>query len=253
MEDLELTIDELARKAGSTTRSVRLYRERGLLHPPVRLGRRARYTAKHLARLRCIVDMLDRGYSLSAIGEVFTVWQQGGDIGDLVGLHRAVSEPWSDEETVWVSVADLAKLYAVDQVEPSHLQRTVALGLVIPDGAGFRVPSMRLLEAGAELVAAGVDLDAVLDQAEALQADLERIANRYLDLGMRYVFEPFLEAGMPDEDLPRVRELVDRLRPLATDTVHAALARVLDQAVADRIDRVMTSHFADVTAPSSSS
>jgi cytosine/adenosine deaminase-related metal-dependent hydrolase len=47
-----------------------------------------------------------------------------------------------------------------------------------------------------------------------------------------------LAAGMPADDLPRVRELVERLRPLATDTVHAALAQVLDHAVAERMEQV---------------
>ena len=35
----EYRIDELARLAGTTTRNIRVYRDRGLLHPPLRVGR----------------------------------------------------------------------------------------------------------------------------------------------------------------------------------------------------------------------
>ncbi len=35
----EYRIEELARLAGTTTRNIRVYRDRGLLHPPLRVGR----------------------------------------------------------------------------------------------------------------------------------------------------------------------------------------------------------------------
>ncbi|PRC58401.1 MerR family transcriptional regulator, partial [Mycobacterium sp. ITM-2017-0098] len=38
-ESGEYRIDELARLAGTTTRNIRVYRDRGLLHPPLRVGR----------------------------------------------------------------------------------------------------------------------------------------------------------------------------------------------------------------------
>ena len=51
---------ELARLAGTTTRNIRVYRDRGLLHPPLRVGRIALYNDTHLTRLRLITSMLDR-------------------------------------------------------------------------------------------------------------------------------------------------------------------------------------------------
>src|SRR5437764_215117 len=53
-----LTVDELARNAGITTRNVRAYQERGLLPPPTRVGRVGYYDERHLARLSIIGELL---------------------------------------------------------------------------------------------------------------------------------------------------------------------------------------------------
>src|SRR5947209_5281538 len=54
-------VDDLARAAGTTVRNVRAYQERGLLDPPRREGRVAYFDDSHLARLKLITSMLDRG------------------------------------------------------------------------------------------------------------------------------------------------------------------------------------------------
>lgn len=56
------------------------------------------------------------------------------------------------------------------------LERTVELGLIEPEGEAFRVPSPRLLHVGAELVAAGIPLGAVLDIAGQIRDDCDVIA-----------------------------------------------------------------------------
>ena len=50
-----LTIDELARAAGTTVRNVRVYQDRGLLPPPERRGRLGLYGPDHLRRLRLVL------------------------------------------------------------------------------------------------------------------------------------------------------------------------------------------------------
>ncbi|WP_245877221.1 MerR family transcriptional regulator, partial [Streptomyces glaucescens] len=63
-------MDELARLAGITVRTLRFYRERGLIPPPRREGRIAWYDDHHLARLRTIAALLERGHTLSGIAEL---------------------------------------------------------------------------------------------------------------------------------------------------------------------------------------
>src|ERR1700753_3738911 len=61
----EYRIEDLARLAGTTTRNIRVYRDRGLLPPPLRVGRIALFNDTHLTRLRLITSMLDRGNALA--------------------------------------------------------------------------------------------------------------------------------------------------------------------------------------------
>ena len=61
----EYRIDDLARLAGTTTRNIRVYRDRGLLHAPLRVGRIALFNDTHLTRLRLVTSMLDRGYNIA--------------------------------------------------------------------------------------------------------------------------------------------------------------------------------------------
>src|SRR6478609_3378878 len=54
-------VAELAEAAGVSVRTVRFYRERRLLQPPRKEGRIAWYGEEHLARLRLIAELLERG------------------------------------------------------------------------------------------------------------------------------------------------------------------------------------------------
>src|SRR6185295_14917209 len=82
----EYRIEELARMASTTTRNIRVYRDRGLLHPPLRVGRIALFNDTHLTRLRLITSMLDRGYNIAHVHEMLSAWEQGKDLGDMLGL-----------------------------------------------------------------------------------------------------------------------------------------------------------------------
>jgi len=161
-------VDELARAADTSVRNVRVYQDRGLLPPPRRVGRTGIYTEAHLARLRLIRLLLQRGYTFATIGELLSAWSQGQGLNDLLHLDGVIAVPWSDETPTRLREADLVAAFG-DFTE-AQLHRAIEMGFVGRDDDGYQVPSPRLLEAGSQLVAAGVPLSAVLDLAEGLQA-----------------------------------------------------------------------------------
>jgi DNA-binding transcriptional MerR regulator len=229
----EYRIDELARLAGTTVRNVRAYQERGLLPPPRRAGRVGLYGEDHLARLRVIGALLERGYTLATIRDLLAAAGRGYDLGELLGLGAELTAPFSDETAGRTTAEELARAFGTRSEEA--LRRAVALGILEPEGDAFRVPSPRLLEAGAELVRAGVPLDAVLDELARLRRDADRIARRFVELAARWVFERSGEALPPPEEVPRLAELARRLRPLATAVVSAVLARAMERHVRARL------------------
>ena len=238
----EYRIDELARLAGATVRNIRVYQDRGLLPPPRRDGRVGIYTDAHLARLRLIGQLLKRGYTFATIGELLSVWERGGDVAEILDLESAVGLPWSDEIPAYVTTDRLTEMFGVEAT-PGNITRSVELGLLEPDGDRYRVPSPRLLNAGAELVAAGMPLSAVLDLAGRLRAQVDAAARDLAGTVTRYVLAGRLQDGLlQGQDIAEVAEITRRIRPLAQTAVDAMLA----QAMAQHVPEALGNHFARV-------
>lgn len=227
-------VDELAHLADTSVRNVRVYQERGLLPPPQRVGRTGVYTDAHLARLRLIRVLLQRGYTFATIAELLDAWTAGQGIAELLGLEDVLAAPWSDEPPLHLTQAELSALLGPISVE--DLGFAVRYGLIEVDAEGnrFRLPSPKLVRAGAELVASGVPLPAVLHLAAQLSEGLDRIAELVFRLIDNHL------AG-PDRSSQDVAEAVARLRPLAREAVDAllvmALTRQSEQLVARRAHR----------------
>jgi DNA-binding transcriptional MerR regulator len=227
-----VTIDELARESGITSRNIRAYQTRGLLPPPRMEGRVGHYDEGHLARLRYVAGLQERGFSLAAIQCLLDAWEDGRGLNDVLGFEEALTAPWIDDQPERVSIDRLLALFPAAAEEPGLLERSIALGLLTVVGDEFEAPSPILLRVGAELVAAGVPLSATLDEYERLVADADRIAERFVDLFESNVWEPFVAAGMPPERLAAVTEALQRARPTASKAMDAALSHAMERAVA---------------------
>ena len=230
--DPGLSIDELARRAGTTTRNVRNYQTLGLVPPPRLEGRVGRYDEGHLARLNLIARLQDQGFSLAGIAELVKAWEQGRSLGDVLGFEQVLTESWSDEEPEEITLVELARLFPQAFYDLQLGLRAMGNGIVEPEGDHFKVRSPALLRAGSEMVAVGVPLEATLDEVALLRADLDRIAARFVQLFDRWVWQPFVQAGMPAERLPEVTDALRRMRPLAGVTMNALLAEAMERQTA---------------------
>jgi DNA-binding transcriptional MerR regulator len=67
VEEPEIRVEELARRAEVSVDTIRFYQKRQLLPPPRRAGRIAWYGADHVERLQRIKDLQRQGFSLSVI------------------------------------------------------------------------------------------------------------------------------------------------------------------------------------------
>ena len=227
-------IDDLARAAGTTVRNVRVYQDRGLLPPPRREGRTGVYSDAHLARLRLIGSMLDKGYTFAHIGEFLQAWQRGRNLTDLLGLEEVLTTPWSDEVDDYVTLEQLQELFGAELTDAT-IQTSLDQELVIPDGDRFRVPSPRLLHAGAELVKAGIPLPVVLGLSAQLAEDMDRSAKRLVGAVADHAVLPRTESY--DASLAEVSELINRLKPLAQMAVDAHLAFAMERTIREVVQQ----------------
>lgn len=240
--DAEYTIDDLARTAGTTVRNVRAYQDKGLLPPPERRGRAGVYTAGHLARLRLIGNMLERGYTLASIGELLEAWVSGHDIGQLLGLEDALTKPWSNEVPEYYTLEEFIRLFA-SGVSSETLSKALALELIVPEKDRFCVPSPRLLRVGIELVESGIPLDEMMNIVAMLRENVERASNELISRVAKYVFDIPYGANLPPaEDAEKLASVIWRLRPLVDmaiqSEVERAMHRALDNILGDRLTAI---------------
>ncbi|HET6357680.1 MerR family transcriptional regulator [Streptomyces sp.] len=223
-------IEDLAHHSGATVRTIRAYQDRGLLPKPERRGRANVYGSSHLARLRQIADLLDRGYTLASIKELLEAWDAGRGLGGVLGLVAEVQGPWTDEEAARITRTELDEKFG-GKPDEEAVAEAVELGVLerIPGRDDeFLVPSPQELAVAAELHAAGVPLSAISGHLRELRGQVEHIASRFLEFTTEHVFARYLGHRPPTEaDAAEAASMVRRLRPLAQQTVDAELARAM--------------------------
>ncbi|WP_426395569.1 MerR family transcriptional regulator [Ralstonia sp. R-29] len=250
----EFTIDELARAADTTVRNVRSYQDRGLIDPPERRGRVGIYTQAHLGRLKLISHLLGRGYTLANIQELLKAIVEGHDLRSILGLESAISSPWSDEQPKHFSLLALAKLFG-RSMSRQALARAISLGLLEPDGLGYLARSPKALMAGAQMAKAGFPLVEVLDILERARPHTQAVADDLVSMVVREL-DKYGEGQLPPvEDVPRLVDVIWRIRPLALVAVEAELMRALEIAankyLGDRVAQVIE-HLHEPSNPSNS-
>ncbi|MFI9359731.1 MerR family transcriptional regulator [Kitasatospora sp. NPDC053057] len=227
----EYRVEELAEAAGITTRTLRFYRERKLLQPPRKEGRIAWYGEEHLARLRMIGELLERGHTLGGIAELIGAGESGRDVAGLIGLEAAIVAPWSDETPVRLEWEELRTAFG-DQLTEENTAEAIAQGYISIEDDGITHVSRRLMDATTELVAEGVPLAAVLDASRRTREHVDAIAEIFIEV----VSEHLLSALSGDTPLPpgeaaRLTERILRVRPLARTVADAQFTLAMDRRV----------------------
>jgi DNA-binding transcriptional MerR regulator len=219
-DDGKMTIGELARRTGMTIRNIRAHQTRGLLPPPEVQGRTGYYNEEHVARIELTREMQAEGLNLEAIRRVLE--STGGSSKEMVDFARAVRAPFEDETPEIFSAADFAEAWRVDAVDEKLLRKAERLGAlrVLPDGQ-VEVISPRLHRAAARMIEFGVSPTAAVALAAKLHEHADAVARAYVDLFTGQIWEPFDQAGRPDEDWHKVLEALEALRPLASDALLA--------------------------------
>ncbi|MGH3531255.1 MAG: MerR family transcriptional regulator [Mycobacterium sp.] len=235
----EYRIDDLARLAGTTTRNIRVYRDRGLLPPPLRVGRIALFNDTHLTRLRLITSMLDRGYNIAHVREMLSAWEEGKNIGDVLGLESAIAGPWAGEKSETMPLADAQRL--ID--DPPAFDRLVALEVIRVDGARATVKRPKLIDAFNEIRGYGVSMDTLVDLHEQIVPLVDQISEMLVRAGAEHVANRI----KPGEGLPadtEIAELITMLVRFRTQAV-ASVAATLASSIETTIESLVSSILAD--------
>lgn len=228
--DVELrTIDELARASGVTVRNIRAYQARGLLPPPQVRARTGYYGPGHEARLDLIKELQGEGVKLDVIKKLLDT--TGGSTEQVVRFIRTVRSLFAVEDRQIVTLAELVERFS--ETDPNLVKRAQKMGLLteIADGQ-YEETSPRLMAAAQAMTEMGIPMARSLDVVDQLRQHADGIAKVYVDLFLGEVWQPFDAEGRPDDQWPRLYEVIGNLRKVSGD----AMLAVLELAVAERLD-----------------
>ncbi|MGW0179007.1 MerR family transcriptional regulator [Nocardia sp. NPDC003345] len=223
----EFTIDELARAAETTVRSVRVYHERGLLPSPEVRGRIGYYDADHLNRLQTISRLLGRGMKLNGIRELLSAWDRGDGLADVLGVTDNAAAPGRNTS------ADPPQ---PEPEEPAHeLPEYVQQALAASDDPFdvYRVTNPRCSDLATRLTDAGLPAAATFHLVERMRADCDRMAERYA-AEIFYVLAG--RAYEQSERNPKDRTKLETDLAIARLIVTRAASELIDQAFGRRAE-----------------
>ena len=179
------------------------------------------------------------GFNLESIKRLLA--GANGSSEEVLQFTRALREPFAYETPEIVTSKSSPSAGAT--TDPALVRKAEKIGLLRPLGDGrYEEMSPRIGAAAAELAELGVPAETALVVAEKLRRHADGVAKEFVKLFLKQVWEPFEEAGRPDEKWPEILDALERLRPLAgealmgmfglamTDTVEEAFGRELEKA-----------------------
>jgi DNA-binding transcriptional MerR regulator len=226
--DERMSVEELARRTGTTVSNLRALQARKLLPPPTLQGRKALYTSRHQARVALLRRLQDRGYSLSAIADLLRGWERGAGLTEILELEDAVAAPVSPAIEQPSREVEVHRILPELLRDPKLLARAVDLELVVRRDDHLLAPNPELLDIARAHLRAGVPLAEILTEYGRMRSDAARTARRLRKLFDAHVFAPFWKAGAPAKDLPHLTQILTQLRPAAARAAAIAIAREIE-------------------------
>ena len=237
----EYRIDDLARLAGTTTRNIRVYRDRGLLPPPLRVGRIALFNDTHLTRLRLITSMLDRGYNIAHVREMLSAWEEGKDLGDVLGLETAIVGTWTSEKSQTMPLAEAQRLIN----DAKAFDRLVQLQVIHLDDGQATITRPKLVEAFNEIRGYGMEMDKLIDLHEHIVPLIDQISEMLVRAGAEHVADRIKprEALPPDTEIAELITMLVRFRTQAVASVTATLASSIESTIESLVSQILAEYL----------
>ena len=232
-------IDDLARVSGVTTRNIRVYRERGLLPAPRRVGRVTLYSDAHVSRLALISSMLSRGYALAHIDELLTAWQNGGQIADVLGLEHDLTEIQESGGVRSTTLAELSEA-GIDDDAATRLAKLNVITIIADDEVTVDEPDV--LNAILPLVTETRSAATVIDVVERVYPAFEALHQTLVEAADTLTTPA---GGTSDQQLTEVTLTLIQLRALADAATRATLTQTTNTLLAQSLSDQTSGPTAD--------
>jgi len=222
------TLDQLEELTGVPARTIRFYRQEGLIDPPRRVGRHAFYAPEQLGRLRFIAALRERGMGLEAVGRLIS--DPNAELQSfaiLLSIQDELLEPWIDDRSAIIDGEEVLRL--LGSPHRQALEDLEQFGVISRHGSGdsYEVPSLAVLELAAEMMSAGIEPEVSAQAWGAMQRRISELADELIT-----IFAEHPDHGFAGNDTAaEISDGFRQLRPIALRAVQVAFAHEIQRAL----------------------
>jgi DNA-binding transcriptional MerR regulator len=226
------SLEELAEASAVPARTIRFYRQSGLVAAPRREGRRAFYDADHLERLRTIVELREGGFGLDAIATILE--DPDGARAALPRVLQISDElrmPWIDDREAVLTELELMEVLGTPRAGVVDLltKWEIATPTASSSPQTYHVPSVATLELMGELLGAGIHEELAYVSYQAIRRHLAALAQELLA-----VYSSARAAALATQfTLDELGLAFRQLRPIARQAVQIVFAHEIEKVVAE--------------------
>jgi DNA-binding transcriptional MerR regulator len=239
---VELRVEDLAERAGTSIDTIRFYQKRRLLDPPEKVGRVGVYGEAHVERLERIRDLRRLGLTLALIERVLHGDLDATD-APLAAAVAAAEVAATGEATGTEEFFTLDELAERCGVPTALLATVVDAQLLVArrhDGEPrFTAADADIISSATALLGTGIPFGELLDLARAHDTATRATAERAVELFDAHIRAPLRASALTDDE--RATRLVEAFRvmlPAVTHLVAHHFRRVLLEIAQDHLDRV---------------
>jgi hypothetical protein len=186
--------------------------------------------------------MLDRGYNIAHVHEMLSAWEQGKNLGDMLGLESAIAGSWATERPERMSLADAKRLVNDD----AAFERLVGNGVIRLDGeheagASATVVRPKLIEAFNEIRQYGISADKLVDIHEQLLPLIDEISGILVRAGVDHVAHRINPGASlpPNTEVAELITMLVRFRTQAVSAVSATLAFSIESTIESVVSKML--------------
>lgn len=234
---MELRIDDLARRAGVPTRTIRYYTQQGLLPSPKLKGRVGYYDDRHVDRLKLIKELQEKRFlPLSVIRSVIRHFEAGTDLDTMLAPLDIVFAPrWDASDGREFTREELAKEAGVDA---SVVDAAEDMGFLFPVRKGrerrYTLDDVHMLAVAKDWISLGIPRSL----GRLYRDSLEQISRMQVRAFNQSVVAPLANEDLSPEEardrlLSGYREMAAVFNQLVALLHRKVLQKAVESAAAD--------------------
>jgi hypothetical protein len=168
---------------------------------------------------------------------MLSAWEEGKNLGDMLGLESAIAGSWASEKPDRMSVAEAKRLVDDD----AGFDRMVGLGVITVEGDEATVVRPKLIEAFNEIRQYGVSTDALIDIHEQTAPLIDEISGILVRAGVEHVLTRINPGAAlpPDTEVAELITMLVRFRTQALAEVSATLAFSIESTIESSVSQIL--------------